>query len=56
MFNSKKVEILIPVIFNLYNDEENYNKFYNKINEETSFENNNNAYINWISKFINYTS
>ncbi len=56
MFNSKKVKILIPIIFNLYNDEENYNKFYNKINEETSFESNNNACINWISKFINYTS
>lgn len=55
IFNTKKTKFLILIIFNLYNDKENYNKFYHKIQEDMNFMNNN-IYMNWVSKFINYTN
>lgn len=52
IFNSYKTKLLIPIIFNIYNDEENYNKFVENLAKEN--EEINNEYIEWLNSFLTY--
>lgn len=45
-FGSPKSERLLPIIFNIYSDEKNYNNFMGTLHEE------NPEYIEWINKFL----
>ena len=45
-FGSQKSEKLLPIIFNIYSDEKNYNNFMDTLDEE------NQEYIEWINKFL----
>ena len=45
---SAKSKKLLPIIFNIYSDEKNYNDFMETIGTEKS------EYIDWINKFLDY--
>ncbi len=55
VFSSQKMKLLVPIIFNVYNDEENYNKVVEIINEEIKF-GSDSTYIDWINKFLDYAN
>ena len=49
-FISEKSSKLLPLIFSIYSDEDNYNNFVESIRRG------NPDYIEWINKFLYYTS
>ncbi|MDO5089852.1 MAG: tetratricopeptide repeat protein, partial [Leptotrichiaceae bacterium] len=48
VFSSKVSKLLVPIIFNVYNDEVNYDTYMETLNED------NPLYIDWINKFLDY--
>ena len=51
LFYSEKIKMLIPIIFNVYRDEMNYNKFVESIAPEVE---DNVEYVDWLNKFLEY--
>ena len=51
LFYSEKMKMLIPIIFNVYRDEINYNKFVENIALEVE---DNVEYVDWLNKFLEY--
>ena len=50
IFKSKVSRLLVPIIFNVYNDEANYDDYMETLNEE------NPLYIDWVNKFLDYVN
>ena len=50
IFKSKVSRLLVPIIFNVYNDEANYDAYMETLNEE------NPLYIDWVNKFLDYVN
>ena len=48
VFKSKVSRLLVPIIFNVYNDEVNYDTYMETLNEE------NPMYIDWVNRFLDY--
>ena len=50
IFKTPTLKLLTPIIYNVYNDEENYNKYMEELQQNSPI------YIKWINKFLDYVN
>ena len=48
IFKTPTLKLLTPIIYNVYNDEENYNSYMEELQQNSPI------YIKWINKFLDY--
>ena len=50
IFKTPTLKLLTPIIYNVYNDEENYNNYMEELQQNSPI------YIKWINKFLDYVN
>ena len=50
IFKTPTLKLLTPIIYNVYNDEENYNSYMEELQQNSPI------YIKWINKFLDYVN
>ncbi len=50
LFQTPTLKLLTPIIYNIYNDEENYNSYMEKLQQNSP------VYIKWINRFLDYVN